>query len=163
MPDDKARQITVPRGPYKLRVKDAERGISQLKTDEQGNQKGNNPMITLDLEIIDAAPVQVKNPETGEVEAIDINGLEVRQWVTLTEKALGPANTIKASLGMDKATKETLTTEDSGLYMGKVGYAILEGKQRNIKDASGANIINPHTNKPVTVPELKLVMWLSPS
>lgn len=159
-----AKQITVPRATYKLRVRDAERGISQLRTNEKtGQQTGNNPMITLDLEIIDAAPVMVRNPETGDTESVDINGLEVRQWVTLTEKALGPCNTIKSALGMEKATKEGLLNEDSNLYKRKVGYAILEGKQRNITDSTGANIINPHTNKPVTVPELKLVMWLSPN
>lgn len=161
--DDRASQIEVPQAAYKVRVMEAEKGISQLKTDETtGKQTGNNPRITLTLEIFDAAPVEIRNHETGETDSININGLQFKQWITLTEKALGPVNTIKKALGMPQAKKETISLEESELFKGKVGDVILKGSRRIILDANKQPIINPHTGQSAAVPDIKVIMWLAP-
>lgn len=158
--DSNATKVTIPRKSYQLRVIEAEKGVSAVRTDDKGNKKGGNPNITLKLEIINAAPVPYKDPATGEISMVDINGLTVTSWVTLTENALRFANEANNALGLPILNPSNMHEAEANAYLGQTGYAILEGKPRVVTDSEGNPIVNPNTQQTVTVPEIRHVMWL---
>lgn len=158
-----ASQITDYYDKFKLKVITSERGVSQVKTDEKtGKQTGGNPMDTVDLEFIDNAPINIRNPDTGDIEQVDVNGLQVRTWVTLVPAALGPVNTFRKAIGLPSLTIQELMSSDGNTYNGKVALAMIRFKGREIKNSAGEKVINDHTGKIVTVGERKIDKWLTP-
>ncbi len=142
-----ANQIELPVGTYKVKVMEATKGASQ---------KG-NPMITVDLEIVDSANITVKNPDTGENESVSPNGLAIRNWVTLVPQAIGAVNTFHRAFNLS-----TVKEADPNTYKGQVAYAVLKGAYKDMTDGAGQIMINPHTGKPVQTMERRVVKLLTP-
>lgn len=139
-------QIKIPRGSYKVKVCEV----------KNSDSKAGNPMVTVDLEIIESPDIQVAD-EDGNMVSVSPNGLQVRTWVTKVAQSLGSVNTFMRCFGLPTVTEAELPNLDSNLFLGKVGYAILEGGDRNLVDGANKPIINPHTGKPETVLERKVV------
>lgn len=139
-------KIELPKRGYKWRIIEAEKGPSS---------KG-NLMLTFDVELINNQPVQVLNPETGEKEGVDINGLTIRHWVTLLPQTLDRVNQWNSCHGMPKVTLEEMETIDPNLYKGKVGAGIVTGVKKPNLDAEKQPIINEATGKPMTIIERRI-------
>jgi hypothetical protein len=148
-----ASQITDLQDNFDLKVIKSERGVSQLKPDGSGN----NPMNVVDLEFINNPPVSVINPETGEKELVDINGLQVRNWVTLVPQAINSVNTFRQGLGLPPTTEEKLLEEDGNLYIGKVLKACVRFSGKQMKNSDGQGLTNPYTGKPVLTSERRIM------
>ncbi len=153
-----ASQITDYQDNFDLKAIKSERSISQLKEDGSGN----NPMNVVDFEFINNPPIQVTNPETGEKEAVDINGLQVRNWVTLVPKAINAVNTFRKGLGLEPTTEAKLLEEDGNLYIGKVLKACVRFSGKPMKNSAGETLTNPYTGKPVMTSERRIIKIYTP-
>lgn len=141
----------LPKAVYQLKVVEATSGVSGA----------GNPQIVLDLELVNNAKVLAKD-ESGQPVEMDPNGLKVRTWVTLTEKAIMFANRANKGLGMPEITAAELDSVQSTQYIGKTGFAICSGSKKPKKDSNGNVMINPHTQQPMTVNERNLDEWCLP-
>lgn len=147
---------------FKFKVLSSERGVSQLKTDEKtGQQTGGNPMNVIDIELLDNPLAKVRNPDTGDKEEVDVNGVQVRAWITLTPKTIGSVNAFHKCIGLPPVSEATIQEDDGNLYVGKVGEALIQFNGRPIKNSEGEIIMQ--NGKPLTTSERKVSKWLMPA
>lgn len=151
--------------PYKIEIPKKGRKWRVIEADKGPSSKG-NLMHTIDVELINNPPVQVRNPETGEMEAVDINGLTIRYWLTLLMSTLDRVNQWRTCHGLPPFPKgvslEELQADDPKQYIGKVGNGIVIGFKKINEDADGQPIINELTGKPMTVIDRKITDLMCP-
>lgn len=145
-------KIEIPKRGYKWRIVEAEKGPSS---------KG-NLMHTFDMELFGNKPILVRNPDTGENEEVDINGIQIRYWLTLIPKTLDRVNQFRSAHGMDKISVDKLESDNPNLYKGKVGMGIVIGKRVPQLDANEQPIINELTGKPMTQIDRKITDLMCP-
>lgn len=145
-------RIVLPKASYKFRVMEVKR---------EPSQKG-NPMITVDLEIIDAPNITINNDQ-GIPETVSPNGMRVRTWVTLVPQSVDSSNRFLASLqpAVPKLTVDNLQTYDANILKSKVGYGIASGKLKDNTDSNGQQIINPHTGKAASIIDTKFTEFFA--
>lgn len=145
-------KIELPKRGYKWRIIECDKGASS---------KG-NLMLTVDVELINNPPVMVLNPETGEKEPVDINGLSIRHWVTLLPQTLDRVNQWNSCHGMDRVSLADLENIDPNIYKGKIGQGIVTGQKKPNLDSEKQPIINELTGKPMTVIERRIQDLMCP-
>jgi hypothetical protein len=140
---------------FKLRITEVEKKTSQIKEDGTGG----NPMLVLDLEFIDNAPMRVFDSDLGEKVEVNPNGFRVRHWVVFTPKTIGSVNAFLKSIGMPavKSNDEALGL-DGNQFVGKVLDAWVKFKTRELKNSNGE--VQLHNGKPITTGEIRIDKFL---
>lgn len=140
-------KIAIPRQGRKWRI---------VECVKRPSAKG-NLMLEIDVELIDNAPIEVIDPDTGSPVSVDINGISIRHWVTLTPNNLDRANQWNKchELPTFKSLEE-MEAADPNLYKGKIGYGITFGAEKNQEDANGQVIKNLRTGAPMTMIERRI-------
>jgi len=129
--DPAAYSIVLPKKVYKLRVKE----VKRQKTKEHGH-----PMDVLSLEIMGAPKVN----------GVDINGLDMKHWVTLTEKSLPFANATRQAFGLDKLeNQEDIENANPNDWLGTEAFAVCFSEKTEQKDDDGQPLLDPYTQKPL--------------
>lgn len=137
--------VKLPRNSYKLRCVKCELGKSK---------KGDFQLIQ-EYEIFNANPLMVDGQQ------VDINGVKLKNWQTLTTNSIDFFNLNRNSLGLPPvrfADKDTINPKD---YMGLEGAAVCESESSEMKnEVTGEPIVNPHTNLPVIQWNRRIQQWL---
>ncbi len=149
-------QITNHFGKFKLRVKDVTRGRSKTKEDGTGN----DPQDVVEFELIDNPPVVVKNPDTGENESVDVNGVTVKQWVTYNPKTPDMVNRFLDAIEMPAIPAQDQHLIDGNMFKGKTALGLVNFKTRPMKGSDGQVIMNDHTGKPMSTGDIQLSQLL---
>lgn len=135
--DENSYRIEFPEKGYRLRIMEGE---------TKPNSKGNR-MHTFKLEIFDAAPVNDKV-----LGPVDINGIQITHFVTLTEKSLRFVNQFRRAFGFENdLTAADIETDDAKLYEGKVGAAQVKCKKEVKLDGEKQPVTNLNTGEPMYV------------
>lgn len=141
---------------FNLRIKEVERKTSQVKEDGSGG----NPMDVVTLEFINNKPLKVKNPDTGETEEINPDGLDITAYVVYSDKAVGGVNSFLKAIGEPAVSTATQGINLNGqLWIGKICEALVSFTSRPLKN-SGGEIITDGAGKPVTTGDRKVSKWL---
>lgn len=136
--------IRLKRGVYQFRVTDAEKTKSQ---------KG-DPMLVLTSEIINHPPLMIGDQE------VNVNGIEITDYKTITPKTLPYVNIFHKALGMPVIQEHEIPLVDAAAYKGAEFYAVAESKDEPMLDEDKNPMINPHTGQPLMSVRRKFVSFI---
>jgi hypothetical protein len=137
--------VKLPRNSYRLRCVSCEVGKSK---------KGDFQLIQT-YEIFGAAPLQVDGV------MVDINGIQMKNWQTLTQNSVDFFNLNRNSLGLPPVKFSDKGSINAADYKGLEGAAICESESQEVKnEVTGEPILNPHTGQPVIQWNKRINQWL---
>lgn len=145
---------SAPRGAIRLKKQVYKFRISECA--EQTSQKEGNRMLVSTCEIVENPPVMVDGQE------VDVNGIEITNYTTLTPKALFFVNQFQKALGLPELTDEDLPNVQASNYIDLKFYAIAEGKEVPVLDEEKKPIINPYTGKAATQTQRRIIQFMTP-
>lgn len=139
-----ANDVILPKNVYAVRCVKADAGKSKV----------GNPQHILTVEIVDAAPVN----------GVDINGLQIMHWSTLTEKALKFVNNLRQAFGLETTTENDMASCSPKDYIGLKAFAICEStKVEQKNEVTGEVLRNPYTNEPIVSYMRNIKEWIPQS
>jgi len=138
-------EIKLPLDAYFLRITDAEKKLSSKK----------QPMVVTTVEIINHPGINLR----GQV--IDINGLEIIQYTSLSEKALFAINGIHKAVGMPQIKVEDLAGYEPAMLKGLEFAAVCKSESRQmLNEETKQPVLNPYTGEPVVIYNRKISMLI---
>ena len=141
-----AYDVKLPQNVYRIRVADAILGKS----------KAGHAMDTLDLEIIEHAPVK-----HGESE-VDINGIQLKSWNVRTAKTLPFYNKMRVCLGLPPLMADEVGSVNPRDYIGLTGYVVLASKGTpRVNDVTGEVLKHPTTGEPLVTWQREILEWIA--
>ena len=139
--DDAAYSLKLPLRLYKVRVIEA----------KMGNSSTGNPMITGNVEIFGADPIN----------GIDINGLTITFRSVIVPTAIRFVNITRSALDLPSVTVDTLGEVSAEEYIKCEGFAKCTGKSVDQTDeVTGEPMVDPYTGEKLVRTTREILEWI---
>lgn len=129
----------VPSQPYKFRI----------LTSEPTSSKTHRPMAKMELEIIEAEPV-----ETTDGQEVDLNGRKITHWCLHDKAALeysSGINPLLRSADEEPLSEENCEEFDVKTLVGLEVFGIASSEEvPKVNEVTGEPMVNPKTGEPIT-------------
>lgn len=141
---------------YEVRLNDTFR-LRVLECKRTKSSKG-DPMLEMTYELYDNSPIE------HEGKKIDINGLQIKKWSVMTEKALKFFNKERKALSLPELSDpDSYGSVDARDYINQIGWALVSSELVEKKnEVTGKPILNPYTQKPLVDLRRNIDQWITP-
>jgi hypothetical protein len=145
--------IRLPKKAYTLRCI----GVEFKRSKKKDDGTGDNPMLEREWEVVSPEKVKIKG-EDGELREVTVQGLTIRDWLTMTAKTAKIVEKDSARLGVEIPDDEIPNTK---AYEGKTGIAILGTNVIPAKDEETGEAITHGNGEPVVQYQHRINEWLN--